>query len=157
MRTLLVCEPGFLIGNNKLGVKVCWRVLRQDKGKADVACVLILMQASSDTELGAMHCPLTPRHAHCRQRHNPSTRTPHPPPPSQSWDYTLVVSFPVHPTSSPGPSETAFHFTNICWQREIPNLSRAFFQISSLRLNADFSYCGAAVYYFIVPSLFAGD
>lgn len=60
MRTVLVCEPGFLIGNNKLGVKVCWRVLLQDKGEADVAWVLLLTQASSDTKPGTMHCPLNP-------------------------------------------------------------------------------------------------
>lgn len=149
MRTVLVCEPGFLIGNNKLGVKVCWRVLLQDKGEADVAWVLLLTQASSDTKPGTMHCPLNPprppspdTHTAKRDTTPPPLTPPHPPAP-------LPTAHPrfreitrwlfLFPHRLNGPSETSFHFTNICWRREIPNLSRAFSQIPSLRLNADFS------------------
>lgn len=56
-------------------------------------------------------------------------------PPSQ--DYTLAAALPCLST----PPLEVFHFTNICWQRGIPNPSRAFFQISLLRQNADLSCC----------------
>lgn len=106
MRTLLVCEPGFLIGNNKLGVKVCWRVLRQDKGKADVACVLILMQASSDTELGTVHCPLTPPTRTLQTETQPKhLHRPHPPNRELTLWLFLFLSAPPLP---PAPLKPLF-------------------------------------------------
>lgn len=54
--------------------------------------------------------------------------------------FGCFLALPLHP--SPGLlSLKLFHFTNICWQRGIPNLSRAFSQISLLEQNADLTCC----------------
>lgn len=54
--------------------------------------------------------------------------------------FGCCLALPLHPSHGLF-SLKLFHFTNICWQRGIANLSRAFFQISLLRQNADLSYC----------------
>lgn len=66
------------------------------------------------------------------------------------------LALPLRPSSAASPLWKLFLFTNICWQRGIPNLSRAFFQISLLRLNADLSNCRCCrvLYIYINSSLY---
>lgn len=158
MRALLVCEPGFLIGNNKLGVKVCWRVLRQDKGKADVACVLILTQASSDTELGATHCPHTPHHPTRRLQTETQPKHSHPHHHPRNCEITLwLFLFTSAAPPPPAALKPLFISQTSVGKGKSPisqGLSFKFHHWDSMQTLVT---AEAAVYYFIVASLFAGD
>lgn len=81
-----------------------------------------------NVEISLIHCPLSPTAQMRRESKHFS--------PISRLHFACFLALPLHPSSL-----KLFHFTNICWQRGIPNLSRAFFQISLLRLNADLSYC----------------